>query len=171
MPRLPKFLKSPYELTLHQMFSTLQNLRSSRETELAESYPLHVVTAWIGNSRAIAAKHYLQVREEDFERAARPESAAQNPAQSAHAKGGEHSQIAARAKNGIGVFQPVTKGCDLSQVLTGQGIGDEGNRTLILAMRPPCAPVTPRPQENYGNHCTGYRPDVNCSLSPGPKIG
>jgi len=68
MPRLPKFLKSPYELTLHQMFSTLQNLRSSRETELAESYPLHVVTAWIGNSRAIAAKHYLQVREEDFTR-------------------------------------------------------------------------------------------------------
>jgi hypothetical protein len=27
------------------------------------------VTAWIGNSEAIAAKHYLQVRDVDFERA------------------------------------------------------------------------------------------------------
>jgi hypothetical protein len=38
-----------------------QNLRSTRETELAESYPLHVVCAWIGNSEPVAAKHYLQV--------------------------------------------------------------------------------------------------------------
>jgi integrase len=28
-----------------------QNLRSTRETELAEKYPLHVVCAWIGNSQ------------------------------------------------------------------------------------------------------------------------
>ncbi|MBI1311903.1 tyrosine-type recombinase/integrase [bacterium] len=27
-----------------------QNLRSTRETELAEDFPLHVVCAWIGNS-------------------------------------------------------------------------------------------------------------------------
>ncbi|MBI5289569.1 MAG: tyrosine-type recombinase/integrase, partial [Chloroflexi bacterium] len=31
-----------------------QNLRSSRETELAESWPLHVVCAWLGNSRLVA---------------------------------------------------------------------------------------------------------------------
>jgi integrase len=47
-----------------------QNLRSTRETELAETYPLHVVCAWIGNSQAVAAKHYLQVSDEHFERAA-----------------------------------------------------------------------------------------------------
>ena len=46
------------------------NLRASRETELAATYPIHVVCEWIGNSAAIAAKHYLTVREEDFERAA-----------------------------------------------------------------------------------------------------
>ena len=34
------------------------NLRASRETELSESFPLHVVCAWIGNSQANAAKHY-----------------------------------------------------------------------------------------------------------------
>jgi integrase len=42
------------------------NLRSTRQTELAERYPLHVVCAWIGNSSAIAAKHYLQVTDEHF---------------------------------------------------------------------------------------------------------
>src|SRR5262249_43322526 len=38
-----------------------QNLRASRQTELAADYPLHVVCAWIGNSEAVAEKHYLQV--------------------------------------------------------------------------------------------------------------
>jgi integrase len=47
-----------------------QNLRSTRETELAEMYPLHVVCAWIGNSQPVAAKHYLQVTDEHFASAA-----------------------------------------------------------------------------------------------------
>ena len=46
-----------------------QNLRNTRETELAENSPLHVVCAWIGNSHPVAAKHYLQVTGEHFERA------------------------------------------------------------------------------------------------------
>lgn len=54
-----------------------QNLRSTRETELTESFPLHVVTAWIGNSQLVARKHYLQVTDEHFARAA------QNPAHEA----------------------------------------------------------------------------------------
>ena len=46
------------------------NLRASRETELAQSFPLHVVCAWIGNTERIAAKHYLQVTEDYFALAA-----------------------------------------------------------------------------------------------------
>lgn len=46
-----------------------QNLRASRETELTQHYPLHVVCAWIGNSQAVAAKHYLQVTEDHFRQA------------------------------------------------------------------------------------------------------
>src|SRR5690606_7792105 len=60
------------------------NLRASRQTELAEHFPEHVVCAWIGNSREIARRHYLQVRSEDFDRALKliaPE-AVQNPVQS-----------------------------------------------------------------------------------------
>ena len=52
-----------------------QNLRSSRQTELEDVYPSHVVCAWMGNSRAVAVKHYLQVTDDHFERAL------QNPVQ------------------------------------------------------------------------------------------
>jgi integrase len=55
------------------------NLRASRQTELAAEYPIHVVCKWIGNSALIAARHYLQVTESDYEQAA------QNPAQSLQA--------------------------------------------------------------------------------------
>ena len=46
-----------------------QNLRSTRETELEETFPSHVVCAWLGNSPRIAAKHYLQVTAEHFAKA------------------------------------------------------------------------------------------------------
>lgn len=51
-----------------------QNLRSSRETELAETFPLHVVTAWIGNTERVASKHYLQVTDDHFVRAVHRDS-------------------------------------------------------------------------------------------------
>ena len=69
-------------------------LRASRETELAKEYPIHVVTAWLGNTPRIAMKHYLQVTDADFERAARTPTeggaesgarSAQNAAQSGRA--------------------------------------------------------------------------------------
>ena len=46
-----------------------QNLRSTRETELAESLPIHVVCQFLGNSEAVAKKHYLQVTDEHFKQA------------------------------------------------------------------------------------------------------
>ena len=46
-----------------------QNLRSSRETELAEKFPIQVVVAWMGNSEPVAKKHYLQVTEDHFSKA------------------------------------------------------------------------------------------------------
>lgn len=46
-----------------------QNLRSTRQTELAEKYPVQAVTSWIGNSAAVAMAHYLQVRDEYFDQA------------------------------------------------------------------------------------------------------
>lgn len=46
-----------------------QNCRSTRETELAEAWPIQVACAWIGNTQAVAQKHYLQVTDEHFARA------------------------------------------------------------------------------------------------------
>ena len=56
---------------------------STRQTELCESFPSHVVCAWLGNSRAVAQDNYLQVTDAHFERAlqAPHQRAAQNPAQ------------------------------------------------------------------------------------------
>lgn len=54
-----------------------QNMRSTRETELAEKYPLQDVTAWLGNSPAIAQKHYLQVRSSNFQVASETETIGQ----------------------------------------------------------------------------------------------
>jgi integrase len=73
------------------------NLRASRETELAAEYPIHVVCEWIGNTERIAAKHYLQVTEDYFERAGRggAKSGAevvQNPVQSALVSGWQESR-------------------------------------------------------------------------------
>ena len=67
-----------------------QNLRSTRETELAESFPIHVVCAWIGNTQAVAQKHYLQVTDAHFEKAS---AALQNPVQqSAESPRGESQE-------------------------------------------------------------------------------
>lgn len=46
-----------------------QNLRASRETELASEYPLHIATAWIGNTARIAERHYLQIPDTFYEQA------------------------------------------------------------------------------------------------------
>jgi integrase len=77
---------------------TFQNMRSTRETELAEHFPMHVVTKWIGNTDSVAVQHYLQVTNDHFTKAADGqfdsdgfdidvdaifEEAAQNQAQSA----------------------------------------------------------------------------------------
>jgi integrase len=45
------------------------NLRSTRQTELEESFPTHVVCTWLGNSPRIARKNYLQVTEAHFAKA------------------------------------------------------------------------------------------------------
>lgn len=72
------------------------NLRATRQTELAERFPSHVVCDWLGNSEDIARKHYLQTTDEHLQRALepapssspvnrtvqRPCSALQNPVQS-----------------------------------------------------------------------------------------
>ena len=83
-----------------------QNLRSSRQTELEESYPSHVVCAWMGNSWTVAQKNYLQVTDEHFAKAA------QNPAQSAHATERTEPQAAMAAHEQTPVLPGLASGRD-----------------------------------------------------------
>lgn len=51
------------------------NLRSSRETELCEHFPIQVVCSWLGNSPNVALRHYLQTTDEHYRRAAQSPTA------------------------------------------------------------------------------------------------
>lgn len=46
-----------------------QNLRSSRESELMKVHGVELACKWIGNTPAVATKHYLQVTEDDYAKA------------------------------------------------------------------------------------------------------
>ena len=65
--RLEKVLK---RAGLKQWPRLFQNMRASRETELLDEFPIKDVCAWIGNSQAVAMKHYAMRRKDSFMRAA-----------------------------------------------------------------------------------------------------
>lgn len=54
--------------------------RPCRQNELVVNFPLHTVCAWIGNTKAIAAGHDLQVTDADWTRTTASGEAAANPA-------------------------------------------------------------------------------------------
>jgi integrase len=85
-----QFLRIIRKASVERWGRLFHNLRSSRETELAQDFPVHVVAYWLGNTPKVAAAHYLQVRDLDFERASQGGAqsdarAAQNAAQHASA--------------------------------------------------------------------------------------
>lgn len=82
-----------------------QNMRSSRETELAGKFPLHVVTAWLGNSSLIAAKHYLQVTDADFKSAASGSGGAQSGAQRSGIQCNTGFEVVENVENSNGSLQ------------------------------------------------------------------
>jgi len=98
-----------------------QNLRSSRETELAEDFPLHVVVAWLGNSEAVATPHYLQVTDDHFAKAA--QKAVQNPVQSASDSRRQTSQADSWTSTKKPEMQRKTAACENMRPF---GMGDEG---------------------------------------------
>ena len=93
-----------------------QNLRSTRQTELEEVFPSHVVCAWIGNSQKVAAKHYLQVTDDHFEKASRARCATSKAPQtvaneiSENEKDAQSSRFSHDAATAVGDagFEPVT---------------------------------------------------------------
>jgi len=98
------------------------NLRATRQTELAQTFPEHVVCEWIGNSQAVAREHYLRVTDADYQRVASQTAAKgasvqnpgeaeseavvkQNAKQQASALSGIVSQISSQPIAGNGVVR------------------------------------------------------------------
>ena len=57
---------TPWERLFHKM-------RATRQTELSDRFPSHVVVKWLGNSEAVAQAHYLQTTDDHFARALEPQ--------------------------------------------------------------------------------------------------
>jgi len=109
-----------------------QNCRSTRETELAEDFPLHVVCKWLGNSPQVAAKHYLQVTEAHF-RQARGQSA--KPADEALQKA-LHLPVASERNEPQEEGEPAENPKNLEDFISS---GDpDGTRTRVAALKGPC---------------------------------
>ncbi|CAN5391417.1 hypothetical protein BH11PLA2_BH11PLA2_23370 [soil metagenome] len=66
------FLKLIKRAGLQSWPRPFHNLRASLETDLMARHPIHVVTAWVGNTPSIALGHYLQTLETDFAKAVQP---------------------------------------------------------------------------------------------------
>ncbi|MAX25851.1 MAG: integrase, partial [Phycisphaeraceae bacterium] len=79
------------------------NLRSSCQTELSLIRPGYQVCAWLGNSEEVAKEHYLQMRDEDYTKAAYGDNAVQNPVQQGAVEGCKPMQGKTGQKNKPGV--------------------------------------------------------------------
>ena len=125
------------------------NLRASRETELAQSFPLHVVCAWIGNTERIAAKHYLQVTEDYFTLAAKKDSAKYSAFLPKTAQ--NTAQHQARTEQAPNEETPELSGFSaLSPVFSGNPTIPDRSRTCNLWLRRP----TLYPIELRGLRCS-----------------
>ena len=94
-----------------------QNLRATRQTELAKDWPGHIVCAWMGNTQAVADEHYLQVTDEDYSRAA------QNATQYPTAQGGNEQKSTKDNADENADFPLVTAKCNSVHELP---VGDTG---------------------------------------------
>jgi len=104
-----------------------QNLRASRETELMRQYDLATVCRWIGNSPAVAARHYATCvdLDADFRRAA---GLAPAPAAEAQQKAQQKAQQSAAEQ---GCQEKTAVPPDLAQPLEGVTLG-RGRQALAL---------------------------------------
>lgn len=82
-----------------------QNLRSSVETELSKTHSIQTACAWLGNSPNTAMKHYLQVLDEDFNRAATGEGGVKSGVK-VEGKAVESVHASVRQDNMIGLKNP-----------------------------------------------------------------
>ncbi|MEQ9460431.1 MAG: tyrosine-type recombinase/integrase [Phycisphaeraceae bacterium] len=94
------------------------NLRSTRQTELMQDHPAHVVAHWLGNTVAVAVKHYAQITDEHYDKAA------QNPTQKMSATSRNDKKADSTQKStesgtsgDCGIYQPVSVDFETDEIL------------------------------------------------------
>ena len=107
------------------------NLRATRQTELAQIHPIHVVCEWIGNSQAVAAKHYLRVTEADFAQAFA--GAAQKAAQQAHVESRNDLQRESASHGNMRELPKDAAPCDVIQDQPAPPVGLEPTTRRLTA--------------------------------------
>lgn len=93
------------------------NLRGSRQSELVAQFPISTACAWLGNSRLVAAGHYITTTDADWQRAVG--GGAESGARAAHL-GAQHAPAPNRVESSgspealdcDGVMQSVASPCD-----------------------------------------------------------
>jgi integrase len=129
------------------------NMRSSRETELLEKFPVHVVAQWMGHDAKVCLKHYAQTTEDHFDRATSGAESgareAQNPAQQPAAGNRRERKSSPESNDGEAV---IASPCDSSQHAAQAFSGAEEIRTLDL-----CSAIAALYQ-------LSYRPNRACMI-------
>ncbi len=137
-PQLRRIIKragvEPWPRTWH-------NMRATRQSELASTYPLHTVCGWMGNTKAVAAGHYLQVTDADWQRAVGPgneasHKAAQNPAQYTNARAGSTRKANRVEVSGEAFLRESADDCRDTQYT---GMGRPGLEPGTPAFSMPCS--------------------------------
>ena len=157
------------------------NLRSSRETELLEEFPVHVVAQWMGHDAKVSLKHYAQTTADHFDRATRVAESgarvAQNPAQQL-AAGNRREQKSSTEPDDQEVLTATT--CDSLSHTAQTFSGEEGIRTLgtvlpdrrfskavLSTTQPPLQVVTITPVDGFATllGADSFRTQPVCSFA------
>lgn len=93
------------------------NLRSTRATELAETYPLKTVAEWMGHDTQVSLNHYQQVRVEHWEKAIgetvkKPSEALRKAMRPTSKKPTNNQSGVLAIKTQLGTVQHLAKGCE-----------------------------------------------------------
>ena len=137
------------------------NLRSSRETELLEAYPVPVVAQWMGHDPKVSLKHYAQITDEHFERASQSGAksgalVAQNPAQQPHAGDGTDVRVDTLDAVPDGGYAELCDSCPNSANMSS---GAGGIRTLGTGLPYTAFPVLPlQPLEHRSENALFWSP-------------
>ena len=112
----------------------LHNLRATRQTELSDEFPEHVVCQWLGNSQAVATKHYLHTTDEHFAKATTVSSAApalHYPAETLRTA----SQLSLTGNEQTPVLQGFAVSCDAVRISKVDDIGLEPTTSTMSTWR------------------------------------